>query len=163
MTPQAKIATRLGAGAAAALIAFVGGKEGLRLETYLDYGGIPTACFGETKGIKVGMKFTKDECYEKLNATIFMSMTQVETCVHRNLPTHVLAAFSSFAYNVGAVKFCNSAMAMYAKKGQYDLACREFMRWTFIGGKDCKIRSNLCNGIVIRRQEEQSLCEGNYG
>lgn len=163
MTSQANVITRLGAAGACALAAFIGGHEGLRLETYLDYGGIPTACFGETRGIKVGMKFKKEECEGMLYDSISVAMAEAEKCTRTDLPPHVLAAFSSFVYNVGATKFCSSSMARYAKAGLYQQACGQFMRWTFINGKDCKVRSNFCNGIVIRRKEEQSLCEGNYG
>lgn len=163
MSPQAKVIAKFGAAGAISLAAFIGGHEGLRLETYLDYGGIPTACFGETKGIKVGMTFTKGQCEAMLYSTIATAFREVENCTRDDLPPNVLAAFSSFVYNVGAAKFCQSTMARYAKAGLYEQACQQFGRWTFVGGKDCKIRSNLCNGIVIRRKEEQQLCEGHYG
>lgn len=40
----------------------VGGFEGLKLYAYRDVVGIWTACYGETKGIKPGMKFSKADC-----------------------------------------------------------------------------------------------------
>lgn len=163
MTPQAKVIAKFGVAGALSLAAFIGGHEGLKLETYLDYGGIPTACFGETHGIKVGMTFTKGQCEQMLYSTIASAVSEAEACTRSDLPPHMLAAFSSFVYNVGASKFCQSTMARYAKVGMYEQACAQFSRWTFIGGKDCTIRKNLCNGIVIRRKEERQLCEGHYG
>ncbi|WP_375408498.1 glycoside hydrolase family protein, partial [uncultured Methylobacterium sp.] len=37
----------------------VGSDEGLKLRTYKDIVGIPTFCYGETKGAKMGQTFTK--------------------------------------------------------------------------------------------------------
>ena len=36
----------------------VAGFEGLRTSTYFDVGGVPTVCFGETKNINPGDKYT---------------------------------------------------------------------------------------------------------
>jgi lysozyme len=155
-----KLAVKLGAVCAACLVTFVGGKEGLRTVAYLDYGGIPTACFGETQNIRMGMTFTAEQCKAMLASRLLEHVEAVEKCIDRPLPPHVLAAFGSFAYNVGAPKFCGSTMARLAREGNFPAACREFTRWTFIGGKDCRDAANLCNGIVIRRREEQAMCEG---
>jgi lysozyme len=161
---RAGLVARLGAVTAAGLIAFVGGKEGLRTVAYLDYGGIPTACFGETRNIRLGMSFTPEQCRGLLVERVLEHVEAVERCVQapggRPLPAGALAAFGSFAYNVGAPKFCASTMARLARAGDVAAACREFARWTFVGGRDCRKAENLCNGIVIRRREEQAMCEG---
>ena len=36
--------------------------EGVRLEAYLDSVGVPTICWGETEGVRLGMKKTLAEC-----------------------------------------------------------------------------------------------------
>ncbi|SFM41507.1 glycoside hydrolase family protein [Methylobacterium pseudosasicola] len=38
------------------------GFEGMRTKAYRDGGGVPTVCVGETKGARMGMKFTIAEC-----------------------------------------------------------------------------------------------------
>lgn len=157
------LAKRLGVASALALSAFVGGKEGLRLVTYLDYGGVPTACFGETHGIKVGMSFTPAQCQEMLEGRLAEVMRGVERCTRPGLPSNVLAAYTSFAYNLGTAKFCGSTMAHMARAGLHQQSCAQFDRWTYIGPRDCREPKNLCNGIVIRRKEERALCEGHYG
>ena len=43
-------------------VGYVGGKEGLRLVTYPDIIGVWTGCYGETKRMHKGMKFTKGQC-----------------------------------------------------------------------------------------------------
>jgi lysozyme len=35
------------------------------------------------------------------------------------------------------------------------------MRWTFVGGRDCRDPKNNCRGIVVRRDHARSLCLGN--
>ena len=47
---------KTGAFTAAGLIAvgIVGGFEGLRTKAYRDVVGVPTICFGETRGVKMG-------------------------------------------------------------------------------------------------------------
>lgn len=159
---SSKLSLRIGAASAAALMSFVGAKEGVSYVTYLDYGGIPTACFGETHGIKVGMTFTQGECTQMLADRLDQVSSDVIKCTRKDLPPAALAAYTSFAYNVGTNSFCNSTMARYARVADYQKSCAQFARWTYIGGKDCRDRSNLCYGIVIRRQEEQALCEGHH-
>ena len=42
----------------AAAIALVAGWEGLRTKAYLDAVKVPTVCFGETRGVKLGDSYT---------------------------------------------------------------------------------------------------------
>ena len=51
---------------AAATVALVGGFEGLRNYAYRDPIGIPTLCFGETRGVKMGDFKTTAECKDML-------------------------------------------------------------------------------------------------
>lgn len=159
---KAALVKRLGAGAAV-VVAFVAGKEGFSAVSYLDYGNVPTACFGETLGVKMGMKFTRQECEEKLGNRLGEFMLAVEKCTRPDLPIGPLSSYTSFSYNVGVNAFCKSTMASLARQGRYAESCAQFDRWTFIGNKDCRIKSNLCNGIVIRRAEEKRMCEATNG
>lgn len=67
-TIMAKTKTRLVGALGAATVAgslavqTVGGFEGLKLYAYRDVIGVWTACYGETAGIKPGMKFSKATC-----------------------------------------------------------------------------------------------------
>ena len=42
-------------------VACVAGFEGLRTTPYFDSGGIPTACFGETRNIRMTDRFTTQQ------------------------------------------------------------------------------------------------------
>ena len=59
-----------GAGAIAIATALVAAAEGLVTSTYPDVGGVPTYCYGETKGAEWGKTYTKEQCDEKLAAQL---------------------------------------------------------------------------------------------
>ena len=62
------------------------------------------------------------------------------------------AAFLSFAFNVGAQKFCGSTLVKKANQGDMPGACAELSRWTYAGGRELP-------GLVKRRAAERALCE----
>lgn len=160
MTPAQRLAVKVGSAAALALTTFIGAKEGLRLKAYYDTGRVPTICFGETKGVKMGDVATREECVDKLNESVLKAVNEVESCVSRELPGHVKAAFASFAYNVGGNAFCGSTMARLANAGDIEGACKQFSRWVYVGHRDCRDKANNCYGIVTRRMEEAAMCRG---
>lgn len=41
--------------------------EGLSTSAYRDPIGIPTVCVGETRGVKMGDRYTREECLEMLS------------------------------------------------------------------------------------------------
>lgn len=43
-------------------IGVIGGYEGLRTRAYPDMVGVPTVCFGETRGVKLGDVYTVEQC-----------------------------------------------------------------------------------------------------
>ncbi len=51
-----------GAVVTALVIGIVGAWEGVRTVAYRDVVGIPTVCFGETRGVKIGDRYTLEEC-----------------------------------------------------------------------------------------------------
>ena len=46
------------------------GAEGLRTVAYKDPVGIPTACFGETQGVRLGQTYTVEECRQMLGQRV---------------------------------------------------------------------------------------------
>lgn len=132
-------------------VSCVSGAEGLRQYAYRDPVGIPTICFGETRGIKMGDKATVEQCKDMLNVRIEEFGVGVDKCVKVPLPPERKAATVSFAYNVGVKKFCESTMARKLNAGDILGACNEFSRWTYAHGIPLP-------GLVKRRAEERRLC-----
>lgn len=130
----------------------VAGFEGLKTVAYLDPVGIPTACFGETQGIRMGMSFSEAQCREMLAARVVEFDDGVVKCLGYAPGPGPRAAFVSFAYNVGTAQFCGSTLAKLAKDGDVAGACAQLDRWVY--AKGIKLP-----GLVKRRAEERKLCE----
>jgi lysozyme len=140
-------------GAGMAAVALVGQWEGLRLYAYQDVIGVWTACYGETKGIKPGMKFTQAECDVMFIDSLTKHEAGMRACLKSpdTIPDPVYVSFLSLAYNVGTGAFCRSTLARKANAGDLAGACRELPKWNRAGGKVVK-------GLTNRRQAELKLC-----
>lgn len=142
-----------GAAITAAAIALVGGFEGLRTVAYRDVVGIPTVCFGETRGVKMGDRYTVDECKGMLGDAIGDFETGMRACLTNpdKIPDNPYVAFLSVSYNIGTRAFCGSTIARKANAGDLRGACNAIPAWNRAGGKVVK-------GLTSRRAEEQKLC-----
>ena len=136
-----------------ATVALVGGFEGLRTVAYSDPVGIPTACFGETQGVRLGMSFTREECEARLADRIVEFDDAVTRCLGFAPAPGPRTAFVSLAYNIGADAFCGSTLASLARAGDIPGACAQLDRWVYAKGVKWP-------GLVRRRAEERAICEG---
>ena len=153
MTPRQKLAAQIGAGAAALAAAVVMQHEGLRLVTYRDPVGVLTACYGHTgPDVRPGQRYTRAQCKQLLEADLARH-AQALACIRQPLTDGQKAAFVSFAYNVGAEKFCGSTLVAKANAGDMAGACAELSRWVYARGQRLP-------GLVKRRAAERAMCEG---
>ena len=139
------------AGWCAIAIAMVGSFEGLRLAAYADPVGIPTICFGETKGVRLGQRATLDQCNAMLASSLQTASHAVDDCIRAPLPDDRRAALVSFAYNVGRDAMCGSTMARKLNAGDVAGACNELLRWD-------KAKGIRLPGLTRRRAAERDLC-----
>jgi lysozyme len=135
----------------AVAVVLIGGFEGLRTVAYRDAVGIPTICFGETKGVRMGMKKSRAECDAMLAERIVEFDDGVDACIHVALPDNRRAAVVSLAYNIGVRAFCGSSVARRLNAGDVRGACDAFLLWNKAGGVELP-------GLTKRRQEERALC-----
>ena len=145
------------AAALAIATALVAPLEGLRQFAYYDPPGIPTICFGSTKGVKMGDFRTVPECKALLTKEMTDVIDKVDRCVP-GLPTNALAAFSSAAYNLGPRVACDtgySTAARLLKAGYIREACRELPRWNKTTVMGIKV---VLPGLTTRRGMERDLC-----
>jgi len=142
-----------GGALAASVVALVSGFEGLRTYAYRDPVGIPTICFGETRGVKMGDHHTPAECKDMLISRLAEFETGMRKCLALpdTIPDNAYAAFLSFTYNAGAGNFCSSSMASRANAGNLRGACDALLMWD-------KARGIRLPGLTKRRQEERALC-----
>ncbi len=147
MTPKArKRATWV-----AICVACTGTFEGLRTVAYRDPVGIPTVCFGETRGVKLGDRFTDEQCKDMLGERVLEFGRGVDGCTKVWLPPARKAALVSFAYNVGVQAYCGSTLVRKLNAGDTSGACNELLRWT-------KAKGITLPGLVKRREQEKAMC-----
>jgi lysozyme len=84
MTTRAKRVARAAAPWAAAGAIFVAGWEGVQLVAYKDPIGIVTVCAGETRGVKMGDRYTMAECQAMLAAALQDYADGARRCVDFN-------------------------------------------------------------------------------
>lgn len=145
--------TRLAGTVGAAAIALVGTWEGLRLTAYRDVVGIPTVCYGETLGVKLGDRHTKAECDSMLLASLQKHERGMRSCLKDpdGIPAKSYVAFVSLTYNIGVGGFCKSTAARRLNKGDLRGACDAATWFKKAGGRTIP-------GLVNRRAAEHELC-----
>jgi len=145
---------------AALAVGLVGVFEGLRTHAYRDPIGIPTVCYGETRGVKMGDAYTKEQCDVMLGNALVDFELRMRKCLTApdRIPDKSYVAFLSLAYNIGVGGFCKSSIARYANRyastgNLRDLteACNRLRLYNKAGGR-------VLNGLVRRRNEERKLC-----
>lgn len=137
-----------------AAVGYVGGKEGLSLVSYPDIIGVWTGCYGETKDMHKGMKFTKGQCDSMLIDSLVYHEQGMRKCLNAPdaIPDKSYLAFLSGTYNIGVGAFCRSSMARLANAGDLKGACDALMLYVNAGAK-----KNV-RGLVLRRTDEKKLC-----
>lgn len=139
--------------AGALAIGFVGGKEGVSTKAYKDIVGVPTICFGETRGVKMGDTATMEECKVMLGDALVEFEGNMRACLKNPdmIPDKPYVAFLSLSYNIGSRAFCSSTVARRANAGDLKGACNAIPAWNRAGGR-------VVRGLVSRRAEEQRIC-----
>lgn len=137
----------------AGAVALVGAWEGVKTVAYRDIVGIPTICFGETRGVKMGDRYTMDECRAMLGDALVEFETNMRKCLKApdSIPDKPYTAFLSLSYNIGTGAFCGSTVARKANEGDLKGACNAIPAWNRAAGRVVK-------GLVNRRAEEQKIC-----
>lgn len=122
--------------------------EGVHLTAYLDVVRVPTICWGETKGVKLGMKRTLAECDAMLKSRVTNDyyLPLVDGVKgFTAAPDAVQATMISLSYNVGSAGARNSTAAHHITAGRYAAACSAITAWNKAGGR-------VINGLVKRRE-----------
>lgn len=140
----------------AVAVPYVGKWEGLRLKAYRDIVGVLTVCYGETKGVRGGDRYTKAEC-DAMLARELISYREglhryfsAKTLAHR-LPVQRDTAFVSLAYNVGVAGAGRSTAVRRLNAGNITGACHAITWWNKAGKR-------VVRGLTLRRGEDYGKC-----
>lgn len=137
----------------AVAVALIGGFEGLRTKSYKDAVGVPTICYGETLGVKMGQTKTVRECRDMFESRLIEFSSKLDKCIKdpERIPDETYVALLSWAYNVGTGAACKSTLVRKVNAGDLQAACGELKKWNKAGGR-------VLNGLTIRRAKETTAC-----
>lgn len=117
---------------------------------------LPTVCYGETRGVTMGMRFTERQCRDMLARAVgdfragLHGYFTPETIKGRLTP-HRDAAYTSLAYNAGQRAIGRSTATRRLNAGNIRGGCKALTWWNKAGKK-------VIRGLVRRRAEEYKLC-----
>jgi len=127
--------------------------EGLRLQAYQDSVGVWTIGYGTTRGVKAGMKISKDQAERMLLHDVARFEPEVERLITAPLNQDQWDALISFTYNLGAANLESSTLRRLLNAGDYAAAAEQFTRWNKAGGQ-------VLAGLTRRRAAERDLFLG---
>lgn len=163
LSPKVTALIASGASALAICSQFLTEKEGVKLDSYQDAGGVWTICYGDTKGVTKGMHRTAQQCEDSLDERIQEASDQLDKLAPDvdMTPAQRAGIISFCTYNIGVGKCKSSTFIKMLNDGDRSGACRQIQRWIWDNGNDCRIKSNNCRGQVDRREQEYLLCMTN--
>lgn len=158
MTPTRRTATyaAIVSAMAAPFIAQWEGTDYVAHHARIDPPGVITWCHGNTNyddpTVKVGTRFTKDECDVLLAKTLPKYLEPIDKCLKVDVTLHNMLALLSASYNAGPKAVCNSSMVRLFNAGEPKAACDAFRGWY--------VRANgiVLQGLKNRREAERKMC-----
>lgn len=159
--------------------------EGLSLTAYKDSAGVPTICYGETKGVKIGQRATLSACQKQLIESAGEHAKALDG-LPMQLSDVALVGSIDFIYNVGVAGFNGSSVKKHLKNLNYAAAGKAVLDWRYIskyqqkspgtgwvykGGSrwtfDCSQyingqRNRVCWGLWERRQWQSKAISVQY-
>lgn len=105
--------------------------EGLSLTAYKDSAGIPTICYGETKGVKMGQRATLSDCQKQLIESAGEHAKALDG-LPMQLSDVALIGSVDFIYNVGVAGFNGSTVKWHLKRLDYTAAGKAVLDWRYI-------------------------------
>ena len=148
--------------------------EGTQTTAYEDMAGIATIGVGSTyypagtKYIRNGIEHiatskTKVLMGDKITTVEAHRMARDEAqatfgkgiakCITAPISQNEFDAYTSMSYNIGTNAFCGSTLVRLLNAYNYGEACKQILRWVYVGSKRVQ-------GLVNRRNEEFKMCIG---
>lgn len=157
----------LTATAVAALLLLGPWEGGVVLKPYLDGGGVATACTGVTgpeidEAYRIGRVFTVPECRVLDDIALAKHERGLRDAIsdkwEPKIHVYTMAAFISWAYNVGTGAAAKSTLIKLVNEGRLIQACDQLSRWTKIDGKVSRGLENRRYKGDADRISERTLC-----
>ena len=133
-------------------IQFIKSREALRLQAYLDDGGVPTIGYGHTKGVKLGDTCTFAEALGFLNQDLSPVIAALNQDIVAPVNQNQFDALTALTFNIGIHAFHNSTLLRLLNDHNYAQAALEFPKWDHDNGK-------VVPGLLARRLMEKAIFE----
>lgn len=125
--------------------------EGCKLEAYKCPADVWTVGVGHTgSDVCEGLKWTQAQADAALNKDLLRALNDARKVIDVGLNDKQMAAIVSFVFNLGIGNFRNSTLLKKINKGDFLGASKEFLKWTYGGGRQLP-------GLVARREAEAKL------
>ena len=153
--------------------------EGMSNQAYKDIVGVPTICFGQTNGVRMGDYRTTEQCESDLAKELAVYNKNMKKHVKVELLPYEEIAYTSFVWNLGETNFKNSTLLKKLNAGDKRGACNELLSWNKVTvtssvevnayrvrGETCTLKKDGKNysctlkGLTNRRLYEQKVCLG---
>jgi lysozyme len=111
-------------------------------------------CYGQTNErglVKVGTKFTLNDCTRFLAESLPKYNAEISKCIHVPISDMTRAAYISLSYNIGSAGFCHSSIVTLLNGGKDREACNAMLYWVRAQGRTVQ-------GLVNRRRDEWAMC-----
>lgn len=155
----------------------IGPLEGVSNQAYKDIVGVPTICFGETKGVEMGDYKTTEQCESDLAKELAVYNRDMKKHVKVELLPYEEIAYTSFVWNLGETNFKNSTLLKKLNVGDRQGACEQLLSWNKVTvlpagvpvyrarGETCTVRKDgkyscTVKGLTNRRKFEYEVCMG---
>lgn len=136
---------------------FLKAHEGDFLQSYQDIGHHWAACEGVDGAIPNHL-YTRAQCDAMDKEALQQKIAGVSMEITVPVTPELLAAHTSFAYNIGLGAYHKSKTLKLTNAGYLAQGCASMLDFYRAGGHDCRIRANNCYGVWQRRQDEVKLC-----
>nr|WP_034279174.1 lysozyme [Alkanindiges illinoisensis] len=132
-------------------------------------GDVPTYGFGTTikqngQPVKLGDRTTPVKAVEDAYA----HLSKDEKLFKASLPNVLLSqgeydTYLDFTYQYGMATWNKSSMRREILNGNYRAACDALLKYRYVAGRDCSIKSSNCMGVWTRQKERHVKCIGADG
>jgi lysozyme len=133
--------------------------EGFHQSVYLDPVGLSTVCIGRMdKSLKLGQKFSVDECMKMFAEDWKKHQAQLNSVVHTPYASEwQKEALTDFTFNLGIGNVKSSTLLRKLNAKDHVGACKELTKWVKgrVKGKLVTLR-----GLVTRRNNTMPFCLG---
>lgn len=136
----------------------IANEEGCRAKAYQCSADVWTIGLGHTSGVKQGDSATNAQIAQQFVQDVAGAEKVVKNHITQTPNQSEYDMMVSFVFNLGSGNFATSTLLKKFNQGDHRGACKQYPRWVFVNGKDCRITANDCEGIPKRRNKEMDDC-----